>query len=98
MRESIQTLIKNSIFVECTLPNTEYAICKTKYTTAEDFCLNKRSDEDVAKIIYNNVVEYAIGEFDINYENLDEELCRAIAENLKFDEEAKHVTQLRYKN
>ena len=96
MREPIQTLIKNSIFIECTLPNTEHDMCKTNYTTAEDFCINKRSDEDVAKIIYNNVVEYAIGEFDINYENLDEELCRAIAENLKFDEEAKHVTQLRY--
>ena len=96
MRESIHTLIKNSIFIECTLPNNEHDICKTKYSTAEDFCLSKNSDESVAQIIYNNIVEYAIGEFDIDYNNLDEELCRAIAENLKFDEEADHITKLRY--
>ena len=96
MRASIQNLIKNSIFIECTLPNTEHSICKTKYTTAEDFCLTKNSDESIAQIIYNNIVEYAIGEFDIDYNNLDEELCRAIAENLKFDEEANHTSKLRY--
>ena len=96
MRASIENLIKNSIFVECTLPNAEHKICRTKYTTGEDFCLKRSSDDSIAQIIYNNIIEYAIGEFDIDYQNLDEELCRAIAENLKFDEEAKHVTQLRY--
>lgn len=96
MRISIQNLIRNSIFIECTLPNKEYGICKTKYTTVEDYCLTKSSDNSIAQIIYNNIVEYAIGEFDINYNNLDEELCRAIAENLKFDEEANHTSKLRY--
>ncbi len=96
MRASIQNLIKNSIFTECTLPNTEYGICKTKYTTAEDFCLTKSTDDSIAQIIYNNIVEYAIGEFDIDYNNLDEELCRAIAENLKFDEDANYTSKLRY--
>ena len=96
MRASIQNLIKNSIFIECTLPNTEHSICKTKYTTAEDFCLTKSSDDSIAQIIYNNIVEYAIGEFDIDYNNLDEEQCRAIAENLKFDEDANYTSKLRY--
>lgn len=96
MRASIQNLIKKSIFIECTLPNTEHSICKTKYTTTEDFCLTKSSDDSIAQIIYNNIVEYAIGEFDIDYNNLDEELCRAIAENLKFDEEANYTSKLRY--
>lgn len=96
MRESIQNLINNSIFIECTLPNTEHNLCRTQYTTAEDYCLNKSSDDSVAQIIYNNIVEYAIGEFDIDYDNLDEELCRAIAENLKFDEESTHTAKLRY--
>lgn len=96
MRASIQNLIKKSIFIECTLPNTEHGICKTKYTTTEDFCLTKSSDDSIAQIIYNNIVEYAIGEFDIDYNNLDEELCRAIAENLKFDEEANYTSKLRY--
>lgn len=96
MRASIQNLIKKSIFIECTLPNTEHSICKTEYTTTEDFCLTKSSDDSIAQIIYNNIVEYAIGEFDIDYDNLDEELCRAIAENLKFDEEANYTSKLRY--
>lgn len=96
MRASIQNLIKKSIFIECTLPNTEHSICKTKYTTTEDFCLTKSSDDSIAQIIYNNIVEYAIGEFDIDYNNLDEELCRAIAENLKFDDEANYTSKLRY--
>lgn len=96
MRASIQNLIKKSIFIECTLPNAEQDICKTKYTTAEDFCLNKDTDDSIAQIIYNNIVEYAIGEFDIDYNNLDEELCRAIAENLKFDEEANQTRKTRY--
>lgn len=96
MRASIQNLIKNSIFIECTLPNTEHGMYKTKYTTAEDFCLTKNSDESIAQIIYKNIVEYAIGEFEIDYNNLNEELCRASAENLKFDEETNHTSKLRY--
>ena len=94
MRASIQNLIKNSIFIECTLPNAEQNICKSKYTTAEDFCLNKTSDQSVAQVIYNNIVEYAIGEFEIDYENLEEELCRAIAENIRFDEDMNPTTKL----
>ena len=58
MRASIQNLIKNSIFIECTLPNTEHSICKTKYTTAEDFCLTKNSDESIAQITYNNIIPW----------------------------------------
>lgn len=96
MRASIQNLIKKAIIIECTLPNTERGICKTKYTTAEDFCLVKDSDESIAQIIYNNIVEYAIGEFDIDYNNLDEEQCRAIAENLRFNEDAMQTSKLRY--
>ena len=96
MRASIQNLIKKSIFIECTLPNAEQDICKTKYTTAEDFCLNKDTDDSIAQIIYNNIVEYAIGEFEIDYNNLDEELCRAIAENLRYNEKAAHTSKMRY--
>ena len=96
MRTSIQNLIRNSIFIECTLPSAEQNICKTRYTTAEDFCLSSNSDDSIAQVIYNNIVEYAIGEFDIDYQNLDEELCRAIAENLRFDEEADQTTKLQY--
>lgn len=96
MRNSLYNFIKGSIFVECTLPDKKYGICKTKYTTAEDYCLSKISDQSIATIIYNNIVEYAIKECDIDYANLDEELCRAIAENLKYDEEAEDKTKLKY--
>lgn len=96
MRDSIKNLIKNSIFIECKLPNIEHNLCKTQYSTDNDFCLQKSSDDSVAQIIYNNIIEYAIGEFDIDYDNLDEEQCRAIAENLKYDEEAAKTAKLRY--
>lgn len=96
MRKEIQDLIKKSIFIKCTLPNANNNINKTKFTTSNDYCIDKSTDEIVAKIIYNNIVEYAIGEFEIDYNNLDEELCRAIAENLKYDEEANATTKLRY--
>lgn len=96
MRKEMQNLIHNSIFIKCTLPNTDNNISKTKFTTSNDYCIDRSTDEMVAKIIYNNIVEYAIGEFEIDYNNLNEELCRAIAENLKYDEEANATTKLRY--
>ena len=96
MRKAIDDLIKKSIFIECFLPNAEHDICQSKYTNGIDYCLNKDTDESLAKIIYNNIVEYALGEFEINYENLNEEQCRAIAQNLRYDEDASSTQKLRY--
>lgn len=96
MRAALQELIAKSIFVECTLPNSEHGICKTQYTSDVDYCLKKDADESIAQIIYNNIVEYAIGEFEIDYNNLDEEQLRAIATNLRYDDDASDTQKLKY--
>lgn len=96
MRQALKELVSSAITVEYYLPNGEYKINSSSYSNKKDVCFKGKSDEFIANIIYNGIVEYAIGEYEIDYENISEEQLRALAEYTRYDEEDSHTTKLRY--
>ncbi len=95
MRDSLKEFIKDAITFEFNLPNTEREIIRSPYSKKNDACFDKKDDDSIASVIYNSIVEYAIGEYDINYDNLDSEFLRSLF-NFKFCEDDSDDVKLKY--
>lgn len=96
MRKTLLELVNSAIIYEYSLPNKEHNIELSAYSTASDTCFSQRTDNDIAEIIYNGIVEYAMNEYDINYEDIDTEHLKTMAENVRYNKNAAHRTKISY--
>lgn len=97
MRESLQKLLSNTIVFEYSLPNKEKEIDRSKHTTEKDNCMKVgTTDSDVAKVIFNGIVEYSYDEWEIDLTRLDAMQRRAIKTKIRFDEAADQKTKISY--
>ena len=96
MRKTLLDLVKSAIIYEYSLPNKEHSIEPSPFSTAKDTCFSQRTDNDIAEIIYNGIVEYAINEYDINYDDICTEHLRAMAENIRYNEDATNRIKISY--
>ena len=96
MRESLKNLVNNAVCLEYTLPNAAKNLKKSDFSTREDFCFKNEDFNDIAKIIYNGIVEYAINEFDIDYNNLNLEQRKVISAKMRYDTDAADCEKLKY--
>ena len=96
MREIIEKLVKESIIFKYTLPNSEKDIPSSKYSTMIDTCFTSETYTNLAKLIYNAIIDYANNSYEIDYENLDREQIKTIINKLKYEEDAKTSTKLKY--
>lgn len=96
MRESLKNLVNNAVCLEYTLPNSEKNIDKSAFSTREDFCFKSENFEDIAKIIYNGIVEYALNEFEIDYDNLSLEQRKVISTKMRYDKNASDEEKQKY--
>lgn len=94
MRKALQDLVKSAIVFEYSLPNKEHNINYSAFSTVQDACFSKENDEDIAKVIYNGIVEYAINEYEIDYNDINTEHLRAMAENVRYNEAASERTKI----
>lgn len=94
MRDTIKDLLSKTILFKYHLPID--GIKKTDLSTLPDKCFSVSSNLDLSRLIYNGIVEYAIGEKHVNIEELD--LCqrKAIKARLKYDETASDEVKLKY--
>lgn len=94
MRDTIKELLEQTIVFKYSLPH-EY-IEKTQLSTEADECFSVISNESLAKLIYNGIAEYALGEKHVDINNL--QLCqrKAIKSRLRFDDDALQATKLKY--
>lgn len=94
MRETVRQLLENTIVYRYHLPNGN--IDKTVLTTEHDRCFSVASNEHLSKLIYNGIVDYAIGEKHVDFSNL--QLCqrKAIVSRLRFEDSASQDTKLKY--
>lgn len=94
MRNSISNMVNRTILFKYNLPYSH--IGKSSITTSSDKCYAISSNENLADLIYNGIVEYAIGERHVDINNLD--LCqrKAIKTRLKYDEAASDEEKLKY--
>jgi len=94
MRESLEQAIKNAIVFECLLPHKD--IDKSCLTCKKDVCLKNEDPMGISKVIYNGIVEFAVNEFDIDYDDLEKEQRRVILSRIRYNSKADEVTKLRY--
>lgn len=96
MRESLKNAIENAIVVECKLPHLESGLDKSCLSSQEDICFNNNNPEDISKIIYNGIVEFAVNEYEINYDDLEREQRRAIINRIRYNPNADDAAKLKY--
>lgn len=94
MRETVKELLSKTILFKYHLPHD--GIKKTDLSTLQDKCFSVSSNNDLSLLIYNGIIEYALGEKHVNIEELD--LCqrKAIIARLKYDEDASDDVKLKY--
>lgn len=96
MRDALKQAVKNAIFIECKLPHTESGIDKSCLTTQNDICFSNIDPKDIAKIIYNGIVEFAINEYEINYNDLEKEQLKVIKRRIRYNPDDTTDTKLKY--
>ena len=91
MRASIVELFEKSITLELQL-NNESVIKKSIASTDSDFAYKSSSDNDVAQITYNGIIDLAMNDYEIDLTKLNELQQKALNKLIRFhvkDDEAK---------
>lgn len=82
--------------IECKLPHQESGLDKSCLSSRKDLCLSNSSPQDIAKIIYNGIVEFAVNEYEIDYTALESEQRKAIVSRIRYNPTASSATKLKY--
>ena len=94
MKSSLKDLLDRTIIFQFDLPHDQ--IEKTKISTFKDKCFKTSSNSDTSMLIYNGIVDYALGEHHVDFNNLEEEQVRAIAHHMRYEEEDDDVNKEKY--
>lgn len=96
MRNTLEKAIKNTLCIEFWLPDAVTGINKTSITTVKDMCLKNDDAHELSKIIYNGLVEYALNEYELDYQNLELEQMKVLARRIKYNPDATDLTKSKY--
>jgi hypothetical protein len=96
MRDSFEKLLKQTCVVECRLPCNQRNLDKSCLTSDEDLCLKSKPSEEIAKIIYNGIIEFAVNEFKINYNKIDTEQLKVMLHSIRYDYTSTNAAKLKY--
>lgn len=96
MRQTLKDLLNNVIGLSYTLPK-DGLIPKVAISTEPDDCLSiKTSDQDVARVVYNGIVEYSFDNLGDFFNRLDDAQIIALQTKLKYDVSASQDVRLKY--
>ena len=84
MRDALKNAVQSAILFECQLPHQETGIDKSCLSFQNDICFKHSSPQDVAKVIYNGIVEFAVNEFEIDYDNLERDQRTPILSRIRY--------------
>lgn len=96
MREELYDLIENSIVYRYDLPNHHLGIDRSIFSNVNDKCFTSVSNDSLAEIIYNSIVEYSFNEFDIVGKDYDKLHAIALKTKLKYNPDAEETTKISY--
>ena len=96
MRDTLKNAIQNAIVLECKLPHKESGLNRSCLSSQDDICLSNSNPQDISKIIYNGIVEFAVNEYEIDYTALEREQRKAILSRIRYNPEASDNTKLKY--
>lgn len=99
MRQSLKQLLQSAIILQYDLPANAAGvqIPRVHISTANDNCLKQiGTNDDIAKLIYNGIVEYAYNDSEVNLTQLNNLQLRALQSKLKYNPTAPLENQLAY--
>jgi hypothetical protein len=97
MRQQLEDLLSNTVGLMYTLPLAKGSIPKIAISTQNDECYSVlSSDDDLAKVIYNGIIDYSYEESQIDLTKLDVFQKRALKTKLKFTPTDSQDKQLGY--
>ena len=96
MRDSLKAAVKNAIIFEGRLPDKANGLERSCLSSHNDTCFSSNDDSALASTIYNGIVEYAINEYHIKYEEINLEQRRAIARYIRYNPSATQDDKLKY--
>ena len=96
MRDRLKSAIHNAIVFECELPHQESGLNKSCLSTRNDICFSNSNHQKISRIIYNGIIEFAINEYEINYDDLDREQRKAIINRIRYNPAASDAEKLKY--
>ena len=94
--EALKNAVHNAILLECKLPHQESGLDKSCLSSQNDICFSNSNPQEISKIIYNGIVEFAINEYEIDYNALEREQRKAILSRIRYNPEASEDTKLKY--
>ncbi|MCQ2329152.1 MAG: DUF1837 domain-containing protein [Paludibacteraceae bacterium] len=96
MRQTLKDLIRQVVGLEYTLP-IDGAIPKVAISTEPDGCYRvSTSNQDLAKVIYNGIVEYSFDNLDSYLDRLSDAQIIALKTKLKYNAAAAEDIRLKY--
>lgn len=96
MRDAVKIAVKKAICFECKLPDSNRGIDKSCLSNTNDMCFSNKHPNDIATIIYNGIVEFAVNEYKIDYNALEQEQRRTILRRIRYDPSAPTPQKLKY--
>lgn len=96
VRQSLVDLINKTIVFQYSLGDLTKNIDKTVLTTTQDDCYISANNDDLVKIIYNSLIEYACNEFEIKPHNLQNLHYQALQNRIRYNEKHKQLTKIKY--
>jgi len=96
MRDALKEAVKNAICIECRLPHSESGVNKSCISTNVDICFQNKNPQDLSKAIYNGIVEFAVNEYEIDYDKLDLEQRKVIQKSIRYNPSANATAKIKY--
>ena len=99
MRHSLSVLMQNAIILQYQLPHNASGVIipRASISTRNDDCLKQLgTNQDIANLIYNGIVEYAYNDNEIDLAKLNELQIRALMSKLRYNPSASPQIQLSY--
>lgn len=99
MRQSLKNLLDNAIVYQYKLPYMQNGVMipQAIVTTSNDHCFQQvGSNDDIANLIYNGIVEYSYNDSEVDLTRLTQLQLRALQSKLKYNPNAPQANQLAY--
>lgn len=96
MRNTLKLAVRTAIIHKFNLPNNKIRLERSIISTKDDVCFYNEKSNEISKIIYNGIVEYAINEFSIDYGNLELEQRKVIVSRLRYNIKDSKQAKLKY--
>jgi hypothetical protein len=97
MREALERLLSRTLGIKFNLPYNRCNIPRSMHSTEDDYCFSVIGNEDdIARVIYNGIVEYSYDKWEISLPELNLQQIKALKTKIRFDEKAKNVVQIKY--